>query len=226
MQCRNIAIGVKLIAEALLTNNTLKIIDLSGNKITDEGAKLFAVALEKNKTLIHVNLSANRIGDVGVESIADALKINSRLNELKLHLNQIASIGIKSISTALLNNRTITDISLSSNLYDEEGVKSIIYMHKNNYKILFNEFDGHTKFILESMQYSERNLLLKWCRVQFIIIDICIAIWKLQLPNYIILEIIDWFPHWEVGINRYKKITLIENVKKSILKILENRKKL
>jgi hypothetical protein len=45
----------------------------------------------------------------------------------------------------------------------------------------------------------------------------------LELPNYVMLEIVDWFPFWEVGINRYKKITLIENINRTIRKLLKNR---
>ena len=75
-------------------------------------------------------------------------------------------------------------------------------------------------------KYIKRNKSLQWKIVHKTIVNTCIAMYPLQLPSYVLLEIIDWFPYWEVGVNRYKKITLIENIKISILKILENRKKL
>jgi hypothetical protein len=51
-------------------------------------------------------------------------------------------------------------------------------------------------------------------------LDICLAMSPMQLPNYVLLEIIDWLPHWEVAVRRFKKITLIENINRSISRVL------
>ena len=42
-------------------NNTLRIINLSGNQLGDIGAKYFADALEKNQTIKSIDLSANLV---------------------------------------------------------------------------------------------------------------------------------------------------------------------
>ena len=41
-----------------------------------------------------------------------------------------------------------------------------------------------------------RNRNLQWIKVFRNIIDVCIGMFALELPNYVLLEIIDWFPFW------------------------------
>ena len=55
------------------------------------------------------------------------------------------------------------------------------------------------------------------------IIDVCIAFAAFDLPPYVLLEIVDWLPFFEY-VDHKKKIDLIINLKKSISKILENKK--
>jgi hypothetical protein len=64
---------------------------------------------------------------------------------------------------------------------------------------------------------------LRWKNVHRIILNICIAMWQLQLPNYVLLEIIDWLPYYEAAVSHFKKIRLIENVNRSITRIKGNK---
>ena len=51
------------LADALKENNTLTDLNLSANKISDEGAMVLAEALKENNTLSCINLGFNNIGD-------------------------------------------------------------------------------------------------------------------------------------------------------------------
>jgi hypothetical protein len=42
----------------------------------------------------------------------------------------------------------------------------------------------------------------------------------LEIPNYVLLEIIDWLPHYYVAVSHLKKIRLIESVNRSIGNII------
>jgi hypothetical protein len=42
----------------------------------------------------------------------------------------------------------------------------------------------------------------------------------LQIPNYVLLEIIDWLSHYYVAVSHLKKIRLIENVNRSIRNLI------
>jgi hypothetical protein len=59
---------------------------------------------------------------------------------------------------------------------------------------------------------SLRNSL-EWINVQATLLDICIAFHPLELPPYVILEIVDKFPCWETHVNRKKKIDYIIQIK-------------
>ena len=221
MSCNDIGDeGAIAIALTLLKNNTLKNIDLSSNKIGNEGAKLISKALEINKTITNINLKDNNIVIEGAKYISKALEINKTITNFKLSYNKFGKEGVKSIAKALETNKTITYIGLSVNYIGDEGTKAIISMMENNYTLLFNDFVSNDNSIYK---YLERNKLLQWKIAHKTIVDICIAMSVLELPNYVMLEIVDWFPFWEVGINRYKKISLIENINRSIRKLLENR---
>lgn len=52
-----------------------------------------------------------------------------------------------------------------------------------------------------------------------IILDICVALAPLRLPNYVLLEIIDWLPFYCVAVPHLKKIALIESVMRSVYRI-------
>ena len=44
----------------------------------------------------------------------------------------------------------------------------------------------------------------------------------LKLPNYVMLEIIDWLPYYYFAVSHRRKIALIESVRKSVNKEVKN----
>ena len=75
-----------IIAKALLTNNTLTILDLSTNSIGDPGAACLAAALKHNSTLTKLVLYNNRISQEGIKAFAKGLEQNFTLLTLELYL--------------------------------------------------------------------------------------------------------------------------------------------
>jgi hypothetical protein len=67
--------------------------------------------------------------------------------------------------------------------------------------------------------------LLKWINVQAILLDICIAFHPLDLPPYVILEIVDRFPFWSTHVNRKKKIDYIVQIKQFCDALIDDRSK-
>jgi hypothetical protein len=55
---------------------------------------------------------------------------------------------------------------------------------------------------------------LKWINVQATLLDICIAFHPLDLPPYVVLEIVDRFPFWSTHVNHKKKIDYIIQIKR------------
>ena len=65
--------GAAAIAQALLTNSSLRVLSLTACGITEDGAKRLANGLRRNKTLVRLNLTGNQIGDVGVLQLLRAI---------------------------------------------------------------------------------------------------------------------------------------------------------
>ena len=72
-------------------------------------------------------------------------------------------------------------------------------------------------------QHNSKSV--EWVNVSKVIIDVCIALHPLNLPPYVLLEIIDYFEFYREFVNHKQKIDLIVNVRKSIENQLLNRNK-
>jgi hypothetical protein len=69
-------------------------------------------------------------------------------------------------------------------------------------------------------------LSLKWINVQAKLLDICVAFYPLDLPPYVLLEIVDRFPFWSTHVNHKKKIDYIIQIKKFCDDLIEKRKRM
>ena len=81
------------LAEALRVNATLKLLDLSCNKIDCSGARTLAQALKKNQSLICLKLGNNNISDAGAENFVEVLQCNKTLMILDLTDNCMTRPG-------------------------------------------------------------------------------------------------------------------------------------
>jgi len=96
LSSHNIGVDVvKMIADALKDNHTLKTLNLIGSNICDDGAKIIADAIKVNQSLEKLNLSSNKIGDDGAKVLVDALRVNHSLKRLNFHCNDISTDGVK-----------------------------------------------------------------------------------------------------------------------------------
>jgi hypothetical protein len=70
---------------------------------------------------------------------------------------------------------------------------------------------------------SSLTASLKWINVQAALLDICIAFHPLDLPPYVLLEIVDKFPFWSTHVNHNKKIDYIIRIKQFCDDLIEKR---
>ncbi len=87
-------------------------LDLSGNKIQDDGAEALADALGANTTLTSLNLLYNDISPDGAKSLAEALKSNITLTCLDLTDQSVTD----SIIAPLLEKNKTLKMTTSSQL--------------------------------------------------------------------------------------------------------------
>jgi len=97
----------------LSKNKTLKELDLSANRMTDEWVEaLFrGLSLNSQSALEKVSLGFNRIGDRGAIAIGMCLTVNTSLLLLELNDNHIGNDGAQALVEAMEDNTTIKDIA-------------------------------------------------------------------------------------------------------------------
>jgi len=112
--------GVKKLAEGLFNNTSLKILDLSYNKIGDIGALHLANSLLTNTSLQSLLLGYTRIGDIGAEYLANALSHNTSLKQLYLYFTSIREKGAEILINSLGHNSSIQQLILYDKSYNKQ----------------------------------------------------------------------------------------------------------
>lgn len=97
----------------LKTNTTLKVFNLDGNFMHDEGAEQIAGAIAQNKAtaIEKLYLGWNGISDDGATALAKMMESNSSLQVLGLAENDISNTGARAILSALAVNTSVREIS-------------------------------------------------------------------------------------------------------------------
>jgi len=98
------------LAQDLNNHKTLKVLDLSGNKMM--GVFSIAKLLENNQTLTELILDGNEINDFGVDYLALALLENKILKKLSLKNNPIQGYGTENLAKFIKNNTTMVSLKL------------------------------------------------------------------------------------------------------------------
>jgi Ran GTPase-activating protein (RanGAP) involved in mRNA processing and transport len=98
-------VGV-ILARMLITNTTLRKLDVEGNNFGPSTASAFGEALSRNKTLVYLSLQSNPItrgakDTSGIEALADMMENNTTLLGLNLSNTAIGPKGGKFIAQSL-----------------------------------------------------------------------------------------------------------------------------
>ena len=119
------------LADALETNTTLTILNLTDNELNNADFESLAAALGKNATLTSLDLTHNQLSYADVNTLATALETNRSLKHLDLSLNFLGRGITESLShteslALLLNKNTaLRELILTGNVLDSATSESI-----------------------------------------------------------------------------------------------------
>ena len=116
---------VMCLSECLKEDYTLQELNMSINKITNEGAKMIGEAIKVNKTLQKLDISGNSISDDVSSAISDGVKCNISLQELDMSSNKVTNEGAKMIGEAIKVNKTLQKLDISGNSISDDGSSAI-----------------------------------------------------------------------------------------------------
>lgn len=129
--CSNSSEYVKILAEALKINTSLKVLavsyvlDVEDAVAIGEAVKTFVEALKINPSLEELQFSYSRIGDEGAKAFAGVLAINTTLNKMILNSNEIGDEGAKALAISLRSNTDLQEFHLQNNGIGDEGAKAL-----------------------------------------------------------------------------------------------------
>lgn len=127
---------VTLLAEMLEVNKTLKSLCLWKNGLDKEAGKILGKALAANQTLQHLNLGRNELGEEGGKALANGLEWNRALQSLSIWCNQLGEEAGIAIAEVLRINRTLKELDLSGNELGEKAGQAIAAALKDNNELL------------------------------------------------------------------------------------------
>ncbi|XP_072816764.1 leucine-rich repeat-containing protein 34 isoform X7 [Vicugna pacos] len=112
--------GMKQLCDALYLNRSLRYLDVSCNKVTQDGMVCLADVLRSNTTLEVIDLSFNRMENAGAKYLSDTLASHNRtLKALSVVSNNIEGEGLVALSQSMKTNPTLSNIYIWGNKFDE-----------------------------------------------------------------------------------------------------------
>ncbi|CCM02426.1 uncharacterized protein FIBRA_04524 [Fibroporia radiculosa] len=124
----DIRAGITYIAQVLKRNRTLKVLNLSENKLDVQGLIAIAEALKYNSCLETLDLSKNPCcgpGLEGIQSLRTAFTLNDALKRLFLSSTSMTSVGAIALAEFLPESTSLLHLDLTLNHLDLAGVMAL-----------------------------------------------------------------------------------------------------
>ena len=126
---------VRSLAEVITSNRTLRTLEVSIEKIDEEGMKALAEALKQNSSLQVLELNIQEISDEGAKALAQSFEVNSSLK--KLTFNSLGfSLGNNCLGKILLEslkeNTSIEVLDFGNSTINNDGAMVLAEALKKN----------------------------------------------------------------------------------------------
>lgn len=108
---------IKYLANVLLVNQTISVLDLKLCEIGAFGTEALKSAFQLNKTLVELDLSYNGLGDDGIMHLASGLKTNTSIRILNLSHNDLGDRALVELRPVVEDNYMIRELDLSWNYF-------------------------------------------------------------------------------------------------------------
>ena len=92
---------IEPLVPALAANTSLLDLDLSDNRLKDNGASLLSQAIEQNQSLTTLSIQNNGITELGAEQLAKAFAKHVSLTSINAGGNNLKSLGVEHLSKSL-----------------------------------------------------------------------------------------------------------------------------
>lgn len=156
--------GVSYIAQVLKRNKTLKVLNLSDNKIDVAGLVNIAEALRQNTTLETLDMSSNPCCGPnldGIHALKSALMVNKSLKRIFLSNTSMTAEGAIALAETIPDIKTIIHLDLTDNSIGEAGLMALNVAMKANTTLRC--VDVSVPSISDDGQVEQARQLLQTC---------------------------------------------------------------
>ena len=123
--CRITEQGADMIAAVLLQTVSLKILDVSNTTLNVAKVQKINYTLKSLTSLKSLKINNNNISDEAADSVATVIVNNLLLEKLNLSHNKLSSAGALQIVNALLISKNIKMINISNNFISSDNVEKL-----------------------------------------------------------------------------------------------------
>ena len=146
------------LASLIISNNTLKGIDLSYNQIDDECFNHFIKLPRNNRMLKSLDLSKNFISGNSAKVFFNNLSFNNSLKYINFHDNQMQNSVANSIINSLRINKSVLKINLNANRVQLKMINEINKFLKRNATIEHERLVPSLKDNIKRLQFNPKEL--------------------------------------------------------------------
>ena len=143
-------------------------IEMSNKDFGDDEIALITFGLYNNTRVKRLDISCNRITDDGALAVGNCLKQNCTIKALDLYLNSITSTGMKHLLESVKNKSVLQYFDISRNNSSPWGVYCAIIRHCciNNLTLCGDDgMKNHVKEITDSLESNRKLQSLTLCSI-------------------------------------------------------------
>lgn len=158
---------IKWLVPGLISNQTLRYLDLSSNRISENGVINLSSYLVRTRSLLTLDLSNNLIGGQASFALGLVIKENTRLKVLKLAMNRIDDENGARIVKMIARNTYLEELDLSTNELGEMVVQSTNEALKYNFDLKsLNLSYSQVSITSETVSIAEKHPALIFLEVR------------------------------------------------------------
>lgn len=136
--------GFRPIAMALKLNRNVKVLNLTDNWISADGAFHLGEMLVENVTLEELNLTGCRLGANGARLLFDRFHLNRSVKKLNLSKNQLGDEGFEYLTRSIYKGSDVADINVSYNKLTGKSAASLSDVLEINNKLTHLDISWNT----------------------------------------------------------------------------------
>lgn len=133
--------SVAIILKELQENSTLRVLDLSGNRISYKGCEHLMYYLKYPSCILQsLILNNNSIGDYSAKFIIESIKYNESLAHIDLNHNNLTETSLTKIAEAICKNSSLASVNVFWNEFNKESIKLFYDIIKDDNKAFRFDF--------------------------------------------------------------------------------------